>query len=63
MNFGFLLIPLYGAYLETPSITRVYAVCGFKELRVVKHEMACLKVRNKYQISLMISYSVGCANG
>ena len=63
MNFGFSLIPLYGAYLETPSITRVYGGCGFKELRVKKHGIADLKVRNKYQISLMISYSVGCANG
>lgn len=66
MNFGFLLIPFFGAYLETPSITcvyGVYGVCGLKELRVKKQDAACLKVRKKYQVSLMISYSVGCANG
>lgn len=63
MNFGVLLIPFSGAYLETPSITLVYGVCRFRELRVKKQEMACLKVRSKYQVSLMISYSVECANG
>lgn len=57
-----LSIPVYGAYLETPSST-VYVGLQSDGAMHGKHEMVVLKKSNKNQSCLMISFSVRMRDG
>ena len=63
MNISFMSIPIFGEYLEIPSIQSIFEWCCIVCLNVDRPLLAILAKYATQQTSLMISYSVGGLNG